>query len=1466
MPAAPLQDHRIGRLDIVVDVPDLGLAMALRPRLEALGWQILPQVLGKIFDRLALEGLHVQLDSLAVDLGRLRPAFLEVDAVRALEEALEDALVHAIHRVRHGNMAEGRLSTPLARRLELFEIYLVSGLIPRAPANQSFDLAEQLDELTSGDPSQLVAMLRRHARLQHVLERLVLQLGQAGLTRLLGVLAPADAEAILLLIGDIILVHHDSPAPELKLLTELSLQQLLWVTTLEFLLRDAGSQFNRRQFLAALLTREAKRLGIPLTALLALLADAVAVTMARAPLRTSLPRSLAELLATRSKPFAEEVEPAATLDMAIASAMAGGAAAWRTLLTRSAATAPAQAALAARLTPDHMAVLLTALFPGDELARARAALAHAVRGMPGLDHTERRIDAALLAFIVTSEDERIDLRALWRHVLIELLPEPDRAPMARWLLDMTGMTGGDASSSGRELTAALSAVANEATGATRIGANARMPMPRPYHSAEPKIVNGPGTAPTSRSGPDVSAPSAAEDQETEADFVVALARLLPGDADAIARGIASLEAAHAAMRLLPMEGREMSTLLRRAVFAGLAAGQAGHFDLAALWERVLGFVAEAGGTPADVMATRIVKGWTRATSMPGAPPALRATVGLASRPPVTSDNATLMAAALAGDFAALTQAVARGRLDPRLPALLARQLTDEGFAQLVAALGGNAATDPRAFGRHAGGSRGRRHAALLVQRRTLLRRLMGVSGLARDGIDHGNLPPANETLGIDRDVPAAMISSGPVDAAGRAFAPSAADRSAPHGNGVSAGLSGGDGEAPDPTAARPSQYGDAAGRSVEREPGPEAVGAEHPSSTIDDDGGVPSPLDATASDLEQQMAAAYLREGKPADDGAVLPRLAAHAPAWLARIARSAATTPEIAKTVADRLLYWLLPLEVLAVLEPSRSDDPRSGASTIDADDDWWRATIAAVLRGETPPPARLRDAAGGRLGRLATLDAWLGGAPQPADIAADLMRLNRAERAGLLLGHTEEDTLARLTRAVMALGPSGSRSLIDEIAPWAHIANGPLASVTSGRDPAARWAIAQRAAAAALHGGGIDFDALARPLPSPAADAPTVNQPSPSAGPPSDITALLAWLDGATAAATDMAAFGAQFVRLAEAGDARLADWLAARRGRASDRARWAAILPVAALGGLLRLLVPNEARTLFDAALLLTAADAQVRPFGMPRGDPRSLWALLLEQVVVPVRIDVPAVLGRLVAHAAGDDETRAAKLRSRAGKLASDAGRVGVATALRRQPSRAAQRPAPAAKSDDRAARFPMFGEEVEPSEPIYIANAGLVLVHAYLPLLFDRLGLIGPNEDGLPHIAPGEAGSRAVHLLQYLVDGHFDTPEPLLVLNKLLCGLPTATPVARGIDPEPGDLATCDGMLAAVLANWPALQNTPIAGLQETFLQREGRLRHDGDKWTLQVQRKTLDVLMDQVPWSLSVVYHRWMAKPIHVTW
>jgi hypothetical protein len=176
-----------------------------------------------------------------------------------------------------------------------------------------------------------------------------------------------------------------------------------------------------------------------------------------------------------------------------------------------------------------------------------------------------------------------------------------------------------------------------------------------------------------------------------------------------------------------------------------------------------------------------------------------------------------------------------------------------------------------------------------------------------------------------------------------------------------------------------------------------------------------------------------------------------------------------------------------------------------------------------------------------------------------------------------------------------------------------------------------------------------------------------------------------------------------------------------------------------------------------------------------------------------------------------------------------------------------------------------GDAAESVEPIYVANAGLVLTNPFLPHWCRALDLLESPEAVKARMRP-DRFSRAVHLLQWLVDGSAATPEPLLCLNKLLCGGTLATPVERQIEPTDRELEVGQLMLKSMLANWTIISSTSIEGLQQTFLQREGRLERTSAGWSLTVQRKTVDVLIDQIPWSISTILHSWMPEPLSVIW
>lgn len=1001
-----------------VSVRDIAAAHALRPRIEAMTRRLIPQILDQVFDALLPPDQHLQLPRLELDLGVLRPAHLEDDLGKALGAALADALATALHRARQTPGEAGHLRAAQAHALHQFENYLATGLLPFQGQAWAFDAPALFHALAQDQPTQLVAMLRRHARNTRMLERLVLQLGETGLAELLAVVAPADALTILMLLGDVVTAHRSLRAPLWEAAAEPKLRRSLWITTLEFLLHDAGSNFNRRRFLAVLLRREAARLGIGYRALLRLLATAVRRAASRAPLRSGLPAVLMGLLQE----------------------------------------------------------------PQDSDAQA---------------------------------DDQTD----------EGWPQWDSA---------LGLPG-------------------------------------------------------------------------------------PGLSEQIA---------HYLLTGLPADG------------GGDMPGRAAHKP------EVLGAqarrLARAKLVAAPVLAQRLLRAW--------------------------------------------------------LPQELLQALAPELAA------------------------------------------------------------------GMATDLVAAWAAAG------------------------------GEGEVED----------------------------------------------------WQPIVTALLLDQTPS--------------------------------------------------LPP-----PPTSASTFSS----------------------MPSQAGARLDQVARLARWLDGAGLPGTPAAaaahaaravahdDLLQLGLAELAELFLADDAAQTAARIGVAVQTLPSASRHQLLTRLAPWATSPTGPLAATLAGLSEAGQVDLLVRACAAALSRHDIDLAALlagtdASPAttgtaaPCGALEAtPALNgnpRPGPAPAPwpvahasQDECEQALAWLDGASAGHAQAERLSHCLAAMADAGHPGLLRYLARARNQPAARARWAKVLPPEVLGRLVHQLVPASARTLLDGMRLLNTAWRQTAGFGTPRPDPADLWATLFDLIAAPEPVNVPAVLAALARRLARADAARLQVVRDRAVQLAETGGHVSVAAALRRTVSPGAE--APAAAGAAQRATAPADGstrtaassrpkppvpappappragaQDAEPKDALYIRNAGLVLLAPMLPTLFERLGLLQPDEAGVPRIAGEEAASRGVHLLQYLVDGRLDRPEPELALNKLLCGLPTAHPVAPSLAPSPGDLAQCDGLLAAVMGYWPAMKNSTGDALRQTFLQREGRLLHGPSKWTLQVQRKTVDVLVDQLPWSFSLVYHRWMTDPLHVTW
>lgn len=162
----------------------------------------------------------------------------------------------------------------------------------------------------------------------------------------------------------------------------------------------------------------------------------------------------------------------------------------------------------------------------------------------------------------------------------------------------------------------------------------------------------------------------------------------------------------------------------------------------------------------------------------------------------------------------------------------------------------------------------------------------------------------------------------------------------------------------------------------------------------------------------------------------------------------------------------------------------------------------------------------------------------------------------------------------------------------------------------------------------------------------------------------------------------------------------------------------------------------------------------------------------------------------------------------------------------------------------------------------IHAAGAVLLYPFLSGFFGKVHLL----DGEGRFPDQGACARAVVMAHQLATGAEETPEPETTLFKLMCGLPFAFPVARRVPWTAEARAEAESLLASVIGHWKQLGNTSADGLREGFLLRSGRLSRQGETWRLSVETRSIDVLLDHLPWTLSRVKTPFMRSLLTVDW
>lgn len=165
------------------------------------------------------------------------------------------------------------------------------------------------------------------------------------------------------------------------------------------------------------------------------------------------------------------------------------------------------------------------------------------------------------------------------------------------------------------------------------------------------------------------------------------------------------------------------------------------------------------------------------------------------------------------------------------------------------------------------------------------------------------------------------------------------------------------------------------------------------------------------------------------------------------------------------------------------------------------------------------------------------------------------------------------------------------------------------------------------------------------------------------------------------------------------------------------------------------------------------------------------------------------------------------------------------------------------------------------EGIFVQYAGLILLNPFFKFLFKNTFLVEEN-----NFISRETQEKAILLLQYIATGSITYEEYQLAVPKIICGWPLEEPLTLQETLSVTEMKEADDLAKAAIVQWAILKNTSITGLREGFLQRSGKVFLKNNTIYFQIEKNTIDILLDSLPWNLSIMRLPWLKELINVEW
>ncbi len=187
--------------------------------------------------------------------------------------------------------------------------------------------------------------------------------------------------------------------------------------------------------------------------------------------------------------------------------------------------------------------------------------------------------------------------------------------------------------------------------------------------------------------------------------------------------------------------------------------------------------------------------------------------------------------------------------------------------------------------------------------------------------------------------------------------------------------------------------------------------------------------------------------------------------------------------------------------------------------------------------------------------------------------------------------------------------------------------------------------------------------------------------------------------------------------------------------------------------------------------------------------------------------------------------------------------------------------PRAKTSKSVEEKTETGELPYTGNTLLCPNAGVVLVHPFLQKSLEKLNLLKNGK-----FRNKKCRQQAILFTHYLATGRENFLENEHFIPHLLCGLPPEQDPPQNIYLNPVTKEEAENLLHNAINTWGALGNTSSDSLRRTFLSREGRLEIEIKSTNLRLPSTSLDILLDKLPWNLSIVKFPWMQSFLSVRW